>query len=36
MNLLILKGLITCDVATNPDIQFPAVLYYRLRGLINL
>jgi len=30
MNLLIFKRLITCDVITKPDIQFPALLYDHL------
>jgi hypothetical protein len=36
MNLLTFKGLITCDAATKPDIQFPALLYDHLRGLVKV
>jgi len=36
MNLLILKGLITCDAVTEPDIQFPALPYDHIRGLVEV
>ena len=36
MNLLIFEGLITCDAVTKSDIQFPALLYDHLRGIIKV